>query len=295
MKRSNGAASKYERDSMNETAAPSTGADRKVRLAIIGWGAIGQTVGRLLTRAGQASDIDIVAVAVRDQARVRNDIPSTATVLTDPASLAATRPHVVAEAAGRDSVEPWGRAALGCGADLIVSSVSAFADAELFTRLTSLAAVNGAQIHIQPGALGGVDALSAARLMGIDSVEHRIVKPPLAWAGTPAEAMCDLEGIERATEFFSATATHTANSFPRNANVAMTTALAGIGPERTLITLVADPGTTTNRHEISAHGAFGRLDVTVTNNPLPDNPKTSAMAALSLVRAIENRNTTVVI
>ena len=69
----------------------------------------------------------------------------------------------------------------------------------------------------------------------------------------------------------------------------MTTARAGVGPDRTTITLVADPAATTNRHEISAKGAFGTLDVSIANNPLPDNPKTSAMAALNLVRSIENR------
>ncbi len=31
------------------------------------------------------------------------------------------------------------------------------------------------------------------------------------------------------------------------------------------------------------------MDVVMANNPLPANPKTSAMAALNLARAIENR------
>ena len=69
----------------------------------------------------------------------------------------------------------------------------------------------------------------------------------------------------------------------------MTSALAGIGPDATEIVLVADPGATTNRHELTAVGAFGRLEVSISNNPLPGNPKSSAMAALSLVRSIENR------
>ena len=127
------------------------------------------------------------------------------------------------------------------------------------------------------------------RLMGIDQVEHRIVKPPLAWAGTPADTLCDLDALTTATEFFTANAAETASAFPKNANVAMTTALAGIGPERTQITLVADPAASTNRHELHAHGAFGEMQVTIANQPLPANPKTSAMAALSLARAIKNR------
>jgi aspartate dehydrogenase len=59
--------------------------------------------------------------------------------------------------------------------------------------------------------------------------------------------------------------------------------------------LVADPTATTNRHEISASGAFGSLEVAIANNPLPDNPKTSAMAALNLARAINTRVAPIVI
>lgn len=262
-----------------------------LRVVLIGWGAIGQTVGRMLAD----HRIEIVAVAVRDLHAERVGIPAGTAIISTPDQLAALRPDVVAEAAGRESVEPWCRAALDAGADAVISSVSAFADPELLRSLTALAEASAGQIHIQPGALGGVDALSAARLMGIDEVEHRIVKPPLAWMGTPAETMCDLQALTEPVEFFSATASETANAFPKNANVAMTTALAGIGPDRTVITLIADPSSATNRHEISAHGAFGRLDVSVANNPLPNNPKTSAMAALNLVRAITNRTSSIAI
>ncbi len=259
--------------------------DRTLRVVFVGWGAIARTAAQLLLDA----PIELVAVAVRDLATPRPDLPPSAQLITDPVELRATRPEVVAEAASRESVGPWGRAGLEAGADFVVSSVSAFADAELLASLREVATRNHAQIQIQPGALGGVDALAAARLMGIDAVEHRIVKPPRAWRGTPAETLCDLDQLAGPEVFFSATAAEAATRFPRNANVAMTTALAGIGPDRTRITLVAEPTATTNRHEITAHGAFGRLDVAIANNPLPDNPKSSAMAALNLARAVANR------
>ncbi|MEZ5343560.1 MAG: aspartate dehydrogenase [Acidimicrobiales bacterium] len=182
-----------------------------------------------------------------------------------------------------------GPSTFAAGADFIVSSVSAFVDAELLSSLRLAAEQAGRRLQIQTGALGGIDALSAARIMGIDEVEHRIVKPPIAWGGTAAADLCDLVSLTEPTVFFTGTASETALEFPKNANVAMTTALAGIGPERTKISLVADPFTTTNRHEISARGAFGELDVRIANSPLPANPKTSAMAALSLVRILRNR------
>ncbi len=173
--------------------------------------------------------------------------------------------------------------------------MSALADSGLLASLRETAERTGAQVVIQPGALAGVEALAAARLMGISEVEHRIVKPPRAWRGTPAANSHDLEAMTTVQVLFSANAAETALAFPKNANVAMTTALAGIGPEATKVTLVADPAATTNRHELRARGVFGRLDVVVANNPLPANPKTSAMAALSLVRCIENRVAAIVI
>ena len=77
--------------------------------------------------------------------------------------------------------------------------------------------------------------------------------------------------------------------------MAITTALAGIGPEETQVTLVADPLATENRHEIRAFGDFGQLEISISSHPLPDNPKTSTMAALNLVRCIQNRVRSLVI
>jgi aspartate dehydrogenase len=262
-----------------------------LRVVLVGWGAIGRTVARLLPDA----DVEVVGVAVRDVARERNDLPAGSVLLSDPSELAALNVDVVAEAAGRDSVEPWGHAALAAGADFIVSSVSALADAELLASLRQAAQTGPGRLQIQTGALGGIDALAGAMLMGVDHVEHRIVKPPRAWQDTPAESLCNLDALDAPTAFFRDTAAATASAFPKNANVAMTTALAGVGPEATTIALVADPTATTNRHEISASGAFGSLEVAIANNPLPDNPKTSAMAALNLARAINTRVAPIVI
>lgn len=262
-----------------------------LRVASVGWGAIGRTVAGLLDPAA----IEIVAIGVSDASRARPHLPEGAQLIDDPSDLAGFEPTVVAEAAGRASVEPWGHAALSAGADLIVSSVSAFADTRVLDDLRSVASMNRGAIQIQPGALAGVDALAAARHLGLDTVEHRIVKPPTAWRGTPADDLCDLDTLAAATELFIGTAAEVATRFPKNANVAMTTALAGVGPDATRVVLVADPDARTNRHELRATGGFGELDVRIDNEALPDNPKSSAMAALGLVRAIENRASALVI
>jgi aspartate dehydrogenase len=52
------------------------------------------------------------------------------------------------------------------------------------------------------------------------------------------------------------------------------------------VTLYADPGARGNEHEIEAEGRFGSLRFSVINAPLPENPKTSSLAAYSLVRCV---------
>lgn len=271
----------------NTTSAP------PLRVAVVGWGAIAPVTGRLLRDHNAA--VEIVAVAVRDPNKARLDLPDRAALVTTPAEMLATGPDLVVEIAGRDSVVPWGRAALAAGVDLMVSSVSAFAEPGLLDEFLTLAVETGARVHIPPGALGGVDALVAGKFMGVESVEHRIVKPPKAWRGTLAESLCDLETITEPTAFFVGNSIEAASQFPKNANVAMTTALSGVGPEQTVIRLIAEPGATRNRHEITASGGFGQLEVTLANEALPTNPKSSAMTALSLARAIGNLRNPLVI
>lgn len=271
----------------------SSGEPAKLRLVLVGWGAIARATARLLRDRG--IPVQIAAVAVRDPTRPRPDFPADARRLTSPRELGQVDADMVVEAAGRHTVAPWGRAALGVGLDFVVTSVSAFSEDGVLADLTDLAVQNRVQIHIPPGALGGLDALAAARTMGIDAVEHRIIKPPRAWLGTPAEDLCDLHGLARAEAFFAGTATEAASRFPQNANAALTTGLAGKGPAATQVVLVADPDAGANRHEIRAGGRFGELSVALENRPLDENPKSSTMTALNLVRWIENRISPLVI
>ena len=256
------------------------------RVVLVGFGAIGRTVSRLLQERGGVGRI--VAVGLRAQSQPPTDLPAGAQVLTHPDQLATVDAGLVVEVAGRDAVGPWGRAALAAGKSFAVSSASAFVDAALLDELTGLAVAQRVQLIIPPGALGGIDALSAAARMGLDRVEHSIVKPPRAWIGTEAETLCDLPSLRAAQTFFKGTAREAAARFPQNANVALVVALAGLGADRSLVTLTADPDSPGNRHAIVASGAFGAMTLQFDNAPLPENPKSSAMTALSLVRLFEN-------
>lgn len=261
-----------------------------LRLVLVGWGAIGSRVAALL--AERAAPVRVVAVAVRD-ASPREGLPEGAALLTRPDEIALLppdlMPDLVVEAAGRASVAPWGRAALSLGADFAVSSTSAFVDPALLAELTELARANKTQMLIPPGALGGIDALAAAARLPLAEVRHEVVKPALAWAGTRAEHLCDLSTLTAPFTFFDGPAGRAADEYPQNANVAVISALAGIGLEQTRVALIADPAARCNSHRITATGDFGQMEIRLENRPLAGNPKSSAMTALSLVRLIENR------
>ncbi len=269
-----------------------TRSGKPLRLALIGWGAINRRVTELLAERSKG-DIAIVAIAVRNPAAA-GDIPPGAKLITTPGELAGLDLDLIVEAAGREAVGIWGEAALNHAPAFAIASTSAFCDDDLLARLIAVAESRGSQLLIPPGALAGIDGITAASLLPLDEVVHRIVKPPAAWRGTSAESLIALDGITEATAFFSGTAREAASRFPQNANVAVITALAGIGLDHTRVELVADPAASGNGHQLSARGAFGKLDITIENRPLATNPKSSEMTALGLVRLIENRVRTLV-
>ena len=263
-----------------------------IRIALIGWGAINRRVAELLSQRS-AKDVRLVAICGRAADRV-SAAPAGAEILTSPEQLAQLDLDLVLEAASRDAVALWGDSALRSARAFVVASTSAFCDTVLFDGLLQAAERYGSQLIVPPGALAGIDALAAASALPLDSVIHRIVKPPAAWRGTEAETLISLDGLTQAVTFYSGNAREAAARFPKNANVAVISALAGLGLDRTRVELTADPSVRDNVHMLSVVGDFGQLEIRIENRPLANNPKSSQMAALSLVRIIENRVRTLV-
>ncbi len=261
-----------------------------LRLAIAGFGAIGsQLLERLAGLPHLRVDTVLVPPRSLDAARERLQALYPRARAVSRLQDAPSVPQLLVECAGHSAVDEHVLPALARGIPCVVASVGAFADAQRALHVEAAARAGHTRVQLVAGAIGAIDALAAARLGGLASVVYTGRKPPRAWEGTVAAGACEgLDASQPARLVFQGSACEAARTFPKNANVAATVALAGLGMDETRVRLYADPQVPCNVHEIAAQGAFGELTLTLRGHPLAANPKTSLLTVLSLERAIEN-------
>lgn len=262
-------------------------------IALIGYGAIARYVAQHIAKESGLALAAIIASPERDAQAVSGFEPGMA--VAHAISELSCPPDLVLDCAGHGALRQHGAAVLAAGIDLITVSAGALADPELHAKLRSAAAGSGAHLRIASGAIGALDALSAASIGGLESVTYRGRKPPAGWLGSPAENQLDLTSLTSAALHFSGTARDAALTYPKNANVAASIAMAGIGFDDTRVELIADPGISDNIHEVSAEGAFGQLDFCIRGRALDDNPRSSALTAMSVVRRVLDLDSPIVI
>src|SRR4051812_49223675 len=246
-----------------------------LRIAMIGCGAIGAGVLELL-----CGDADLVVVAVVLPTGAHSEVCDAVAKFAPQAKVVAQLADVegldlVVECAGHSAIEEHVLPALERGLPCMVASVGALSAPGMAQRLEQAAQKGKTQVQLLSGAIGGIDAISAARIGGLDSVVYVGRKPPHAWKGTPAERDVDLATLDQPFCIFDGNAEDAARLYPKNANVAATLSLAGLGLQRTQVKLYADPSVTENVHHVEARGAFGSLELTMRGKPLAANPKTS--------------------
>ncbi|MDO8340178.1 MAG: aspartate dehydrogenase [Candidatus Burarchaeum sp.] len=239
-------------------------AGKKARIGLIGMGAIGSFLAsHLRERVAWVCDLDEGAAKKR-----LRELKLKARFVKKP------EPGVglVVECASQAAVQ------LLAGtlkyADAMILSVGALTDEGLRRKLEATARRHGHRIYIPSGAIGGLDALKSC---GPHDVLLETRKPPASLGRSDSKPTVVFEGSARAA----------CKALPKSVNVSATLAIAGIGFEKTRVRVISDPAVKKNMHTVRIKGETGAYAFVFENNPLKENPRTSALAARSALRLIE--------
>lgn len=256
----------------------------KPAIGIIGCGAIGRAI--LQAADTGALDIRIAGVSSRTETSA---VAFLSTLRTPPRYLRRAalieQSDMIVEAAGPDVVPDLARETFDAGKGLMVISVGAvIAHPWLLER----ARETGCRLLLPSGAIAGLDGIKSACAGPVDYVTMVSRKPPAALEGAPfvVEQGIDLGALTTEQEIFSGTAREACRAFPNNLNVCAAVSVAGIGPDRTTVKMVAVPGLARNCHDVEVAGDFGLLRIHVENEP-SENPKTGKLTALSIIRSLQ--------
>ena len=69
-------------------------------------------------------------------------------------------------------------------------------------------------------------------------------------------------------------------------NVAATLALT-VKPVQVKVKVISDPKVTRNTHQIHVKWSYGEMNLQFANDPHPDNPHTSALAAWAAIKLLQ--------
>lgn len=136
--------------------------------------------------------------------------------------------------------------------DLLLFSVTAFADPDFESQVHTLCQTYGHKIYIPHGAIIGLDGIIDGRkLWQKVTIETR--KSPESLGRSDRQETVLYEGSTRGA----------CNTFPRNVNVHAAVALSGIGFDRTFSKIIAVPGMAANEHTITLEGDGARFQIHV--------------------------------
>lgn len=258
-----------------------------IKVGIIGCG----TIGRELAVACQKrfhEEVTLDAIADIDVARSRkllkrlNPKPK---VLGIDALI--KRCDLVVEAASQHTAYEVAKKALSLGKDVLLMSVGGILGKE--KEVFDLAKTHRCCLYIPSGGVVGIDGVKAAKIGKIHRVMITTRKPPHGFDDAPyvLRHKINLKNLKEEKVLYEGNAASAVRGFPKNINVSATLSMAGVGPKKTKVRIIATPHMLVNVHEIYIVGDSGSIYARTENFPSEQNPKTSRLAILSAVATLE--------
>ncbi|QTA38240.1 aspartate dehydrogenase [Thermosipho ferrireducens] len=184
----------------------------------------------------------------------------------------------VVEVASIEALCEYGIEILKSDKNLIVLSTGAFADENFRISFMNELKSSNSKVYIATGAIGGLDL--------IEAIYDKVYNITLITKKRPESLGLN---VKDETVVFDGSSTEAIKVFPRNVNVAVTLSLAVRDFNKVQVKIVADPLIERNKHIIKIESKVGNYKLEFENYP-SENPKTSYLAPLSIVRIIKRQN-----
>jgi aspartate dehydrogenase len=238
------------------------------RVGIIGCGAIGSLIAKAFENGTiKCDELILFDYNMEKSLKLQQSLSLVCRVVNDVEGMVQRHPGIIVEAASQQAAKEYIGRILRENIELVVMSTGALLELD----------IEKGRVHVPSGAVGGLDAISSAALAGIHEVVLTTRKNP---------RVLGVERKQRET-VYQGTAEEAVKLFPREMNVAATLALA-VRPVKVKVEVVADPDVRRNTHEISVKWKYGEMFLRFENEPHPENPGTSALAAWSAIRLLQD-------
>ncbi len=253
---------------------------QKTRVGVAGFGAIGRSIAEHIAQGIDGIELSVVGVRNPDAPPEFDWGSQGAPRFT---TLDNMEPYcdIVIECAPAPLLTVIAEPFLKAGKKVITLSSSALL---LQPALIELARQHHGQLLVPSGAILGLDAILATAEGKVESVKIVSRKPLKGFLGAPylEKNNIDVLSLKEPTMIFSGSAREVAIGFPANLNVAVSVALAGIGPDKTSLEVWADPTINHNTHRIEVVSDSALLTMQIQNVPT-NNPKTGRITAQSVI------------
>lgn len=266
------------------------GFNKNMKICVIGCGSIGTEIASAVS-SGRVPNMFVRSIFDIDKDRARKLL----SLLDDDVIISGSITEIkndkqidlVVECVSPSFVSNNAIGILESGISMLILSSGALIDKTFYKKVHHACDLKDVQVYIPSGAVGGIDTIKAVKTL-LKTVTIVTTKSPKALFGAPGFKEYENSIIKEKFTVFEGSAIEAVKLFPSNLNVSATISLAGIGPERTRVKVIADPNLSDNIHEIYVTSEAGDFMFKFQNKPHRTNKKTSFLAILAAIETLRS-------